>query len=286
MAKLLLHSLAVYSELIEQLAAVPDIPHVVEIGSESGAVSVRLAQAAAARGGELWVVEPSPSARLRRLAAEHPHVRVVEGFSPEALAAVPTAGLYVIDGDHNYATVRAELEAIYDRDDAEGSICVLHDVGWPSGRRDQYYAPERLDPASVHPHSFTRGAIPGQVQLAAEGRGFRGDGAFAFALREGGPRNGVLTAVEDVLAEDGDLSLLTTPLVFGLGVVGRRSSFAWKEVEELMQPYVDNPVLAQVERNRIELFARVLELQDTRRRARLGRLRDRVLRSAGVEGAR
>jgi hypothetical protein len=286
MAKLLLHSLAVYRDLLAQLADVSENADVVEIGSESGAVSVMLADLAASRGGDLWVVEPSPSARLRRLAAEHEHVRVVDGFSPAALSAMPTAGLYVIDGDHNYATVRGELEEIFEREDADDSIAVLHDVGWPSGRRDQYYAPERMAPADLHPHSFTRGAVPGQVELAEEGHGFRGEGAFAFALREGGPRNGVLTAVEDVLAEDDELALLTTPLVFGLGIVGRPSSLCWKQVEQIMQPYVDNPVLTQVEQNRIDLLARVLELQDSRPRARVGRLRNQLLRVIGVEAAR
>lgn len=282
MAKLLLHSLAVYADLIDQLAQVPDVPDVVEIGSESGAVSARLADVAAARGGRLWVVEPSPSARLRRLAAEQGHVRLVEGFSPAVLAGLPTAGLYVVDGDHNYVTVRGELKEVFGRADAAGSLAVLHDVGWPSGRRDQYYAPERLHDEDVHPHSFTRGAVVGQAELAGEGQGFRGEGAFAFALHEGGPRNGVLTAVEDVLAEDPDLALLTTPLVFGVGVVGRRSWHRWKQVEDVMAPYTDNPVLAQVERNRLDLLLRVLELQDRRPRARLARGRDRLLRAVAA----
>jgi hypothetical protein len=33
------------------------------------------------------------------------------------------------------------------------------------------------------------------------GRGFRGRGRFAFAVHAGGPGNGVLTAVEDFIAE-------------------------------------------------------------------------------------
>lgn len=262
MPPLLLHSLTFYAELIEQLAALPSCADVVEIGSESGEMSVRLATAAARRGGTLYVVEPAPSDLLRAFAAEHGNVRIVEGYSPDALADVPPAGLYVVDGDHNYVTVRGEVEAIFAETAASDTIAVMHDVGWPSGRRDQYYAPDRLPSGAVWPHSFTRGAVPGSADLAGEGHGFRGEGAFAFALHEGGPRNGVLTAIEDVLAAQPSLGLLTTPLVFGLGVIGRRSDPIWAAVEAAMAPYVDNPTLAAAEQNRLDLLMHVIELQD------------------------
>src|SRR3954449_7328645 len=53
MASVLLHSLTFYVDLIEGLAAVPSCPDIVEIGSESGEMSVVLAAAAAVRGGTL-----------------------------------------------------------------------------------------------------------------------------------------------------------------------------------------------------------------------------------------
>ena len=262
MPSLLLHSLTFYAELIEQLAALPGCPDVVEIGSESGEMSVRLATAAARRGGTLYVVEPTPSDLLRTFAAEHDNVRVVEGYSPEALAGLPPAGLYVVDGDHNYVTVRGEVGAIFAEHAPLDTLAVMHDVGWPSGRRDQYYAPDRLPADAVWPHSFTRGAVPDSSELTADGRGFRGEGAFAFALHEGGPRNGVLTAIEDVLTARPTLGLLTTPLVFGLGVIGHRTHPQWLDVEALLAPYVDNPTLAAAERNRVDLLMHVIELQD------------------------
>jgi len=262
MPPLLLHSLTFYAELIEQLAALPACADVVEIGSESGEMSVRLATAAARRGGMLWVVEPEPSELLRGFAADHPNVRIVEGYSPEALAGVPPAGLYVVDGDHNYVTVRGEVEAIFADGAPLDTLAVMHDVGWPSGRRDQYYAPDRLPADAVWPHSFTRGAVPGSTELASEGHGFRGEGAFAFAIHEGGPRNGVLTAIEDVLVGQPSLGLLTTPLVFGLGVIGHRTHPQWQDVEKLLAPYVDNPTLAAAEQNRLDLLMHVIELQD------------------------
>lgn len=261
MPPLLLHSLAFYSDLLSELARIPTNPNIVEAGSESGAVSEILARLASDRGGHLYVVEPEPSEALRRLSEVAP-VKIVTGYSPEALADVPDAGLFVIDGDHNYATVHGEVTHIFSSRPADDRIAVFHDVGWPSGRRDQYYAPGRLPAEAVHPHSWTRGVVLDQSDLARPGRGFRGLGAFAFALHEGGARNGVLTAVEDALDEIGRLKLWTTPLVFGLGVVCSDTSPHLDCVERLMAPYVDNPTLAEMESNRLRLLLALIDQRD------------------------
>jgi hypothetical protein len=72
----------------------------------------------------------------------------------------------------------------------------------------------------------------------------------------------VLTAIEDVLTDRPTLGLLTTPLVFGLGVIGHRTHPQWLDVEALLAPYVGNPTLATAERNRLDLLMHVIELQD------------------------
>lgn len=278
MGRLLIHSLAFYAELIEQLAQIPQNPHIVEVGSEAGEMSERLAAIAAARSGSLYVLEPCPSQRLRDLAARSENVVVIEAPSPGGLQQAPPAGLYVIDGDHNYAVVRAELETVFGAS-AQEPLAVLHDIGWPWARRDLYYAPEQLQSEDVHPHSFDRGVVLDSVELAAPGRGFRSLGAYAAAVTEGGPRNGVLTAVEDVLAARPDLALLSTPLIFGLGVVGATTSASWSRVVDIMRPYTDNPTLEMMERNRLALYLEVLRLQDERPRARASRVTHRLLRN-------
>lgn len=272
---LLLHSLTFYADLIGRLASVSSLPDVVEIGSQAGEMSEHLAEAAAERQGHLHVIEPFPSQRLLDLSRRAPSVRVIEGRSPAALAGLPAAGLYVLDGDHNYATARGELRAILDREGTDDSIVVMHDVGWPWGRRDMYYEPSALAPDDVHPHSFTRGVVL-DGSLAAEGRGFRSEGHYAIALHEGGPRNGVLTAIEDALAEHGDVALMTTPLVFGLAVLMRRSAAQFEAVESIMAPYIHNPTLGVMERNRIVLFLETLELRDRQLRSRAGRWKARA----------
>lgn len=276
MGKLLLHSLTFYGELIRQLAGLTQNPNAVEIGSQDGEVSVLLADSTAARSGALYVVEPHPSPLLQDLVRRRDTVTLVEGLSPHALRDVPTAGLYVIDGDHNYYVVRGELDAIFGREDAQGSIVVMHDVGWPWARRDMYYDPTALPKDAVHEFSYARGVRLDDPELAPPGQGFRSKGAYAIALQEGGPCNGVLTAVEDTLAENTDLRLLISPLVFGLAVIGSTANPVWGSVMDVMRPYTDNPSLAEMERNRLTLFLEVLALQDQRVRARTARAASRL----------
>ena len=71
-------------------------------------------------------------------------------------------------------------------------LVFLHDVHWPCARRDFYYAPERIPTEFRQPYDYEGGAVPGHSALV-RGGGFRGAGQFAWAVREGGPQNGVLT---------------------------------------------------------------------------------------------
>jgi hypothetical protein len=259
---LLLYSLNFYAELIAAIAGVTPSPDIVEVGSEAGATSPVLADLAAVRGGRLFVIEPYPSELLRVLAATRDNVEVIEGLSPQALRSVPRGGLYVLDGDHNYGVVMGELEEIFGSPGPLESLAFMHDVGWPCGRRDTYYAPDLLPEDVVHPHSFDRGALLDEAELAPVGQGFRSEGQYALAVHEGGARNGVLTAVEDFLAPRPDLTLLTSPLVFGVGLLGSNESACWQAAAEAFRPYSENPTLARMERNRIQLYLEVLRLSE------------------------
>src|SRR5262249_38662978 len=148
---------------------------------------------------------------------------------------------YLIDGDHNYATVSGELRAIDTAVSEFGRsyfpLVILHDVGWPAGRRGQYYAPGRIPAAPPPPHSWDIGVEIDKPD-GIPGRGFRGDGGFAWALTEGGPGNGVRTAVEDFVADQPELRFFTVAPVFGLGVViDRRAPWAARAAE-LLVPWV------------------------------------------------
>jgi hypothetical protein len=259
----LIYSLSEHRDLIFALfdAAAPS--RVVEIGSEAGGMTREMCGwVADGEGRSFTAVEPFPVVEVRSLAASVEGFTLVEGRSPEALSSVAPADAYLIDGDHNHWTVLRELESIYG--DGRAPLAVLHDVGWPCARRDQYYAVDALPDEAVHPHSYSRGRAPGESGLVD--RGFGGGGEFAVALEEGGPRNGVLTAVEDFLRSREDLQYAHVPAVFGLGVIWSRSAPYAEAVADLMRPWDHNPLLARLEENRLRLYMRVLELQD-----RLGR---------------
>jgi Methyltransferase domain len=259
---LLLYSLAEFRDLMRACLDVTGARAVVEIGSETGAASVDLYSFLRERGGELWCVEPEPAPEIEQLDAAEARFHLVQGRSPQALDGLGPADAWVIDGDHNYWTVLRELEYA-DRTAREArspTLLFLHDVSWPCGRRDHYYAPDALPDGAMHPHSFELGQVPG-VEEAVEG-GFRGRGSFAIALREGGPRNGVLTAIEDFLDGREDLRLVHVPVIFGVGVVFDLTAPYASRLEELLAPYDGNPLLARLEQNRLDLYLKVVELQD------------------------
>lgn len=259
---LLLYSLADLRELLFAAFEAVGARSVVEVGSEGGLFTRELARWLSERGGRLACVEPAPTDAVREIANAFARVELIEGRSPEALDATAPADVYLFDGDHNYVTVRAELDVLDARcfRGARQALAILHDVAWPWARRDQYYAPDALPADAVHPHSFDRGVTVGD-EGTVDG-GFRGMGAYAVALHEGGPRNGVLTAVEDFLADRDDLVFARIPILFGLGFLYPRGAPWADALTALLGPFTEHPVLARLEENRVALYLRVLALQD------------------------
>jgi hypothetical protein len=257
---LLLHSLCELREIWRPLLEAAGIRSVTEIGSESGVTSRLLTEILhAAGGGELTIVDPD----ARDVPGpEDVTCKLVRGFSPDALAGLPASDAYLLDGDHNYWTITQELAAIASaaKERATFPLLLLNDVSWPAARRDQYYSPGRLPHDAVHPYSYDLGAVPGKPDLQPSG--FRGEGQFAYALEEGGPRNGVLTGVEDFLADHPELEYFHVAPVFGLGVILDRGAPCADRLRELLAPYAGSPFLARLERNRTELYVRLIEQQD------------------------
>jgi hypothetical protein len=133
--------------------------------------------------------------------ADH-HVTVLKTNSldalmhPELLRRAVPFDCILIDGDHNWYTVFNELRLIHEHGLLRpGGFIFLHDVCWPYGRRDLYYQPDTIPADFRHPYAF-RGIVHGQSRLGGAD-GYNAD--LANAETEGGPRNGVLTAIEDFL---------------------------------------------------------------------------------------
>ena len=232
---------------------------IVEIGSECGTFTRELLAHAERFEGKLVTIDPSPDPLALEFMAgwgESSHFRFVQTTSHEAIPALPEADAYIIDGDHNYYTVRRELDLIDQTQGQKSWLAFMHDVAWPCGRRDWYYNPERLPAEHVHPNSRAGGVTldqPGVVPW-----GFGNPAVVSVGLKEGGPKNGVRTAIEDFLADHPEFEFQVVPAFFGLGVIYRRGAAWAKKLRAHLAPYVDNPLLARMEQNRIRLFLRVL----------------------------
>jgi hypothetical protein len=262
MPPLFLHSLTSFDPLIEGVLDRVGARRIVEVGSEGAIFSKWLGEYAARTGGDVRCVDPVPSDALLDLAASAPAIELLERYSPAVLAELQDADVYVIDGDHNWHTVTGELAAIGDRltDVERPALAILHDVHWPWARRDLYYDPERVPADERQPYSYEGGVAPGVEGL--DPHGFRGAGGFAAAEREGGPRNGVLTAVDDFLEETPGLVHRVVPCVFGLGFLYSASAPWAAELDAYLAPYDRSPLLERLEANRIALYLHVLRLQD------------------------
>ena len=261
-AEPVLHSLAEFSELIVGCCELVDAHTVVEIGCEWGYLTSALADWMAERRGKIYCIEPYPSAEFRDVVGQHHAAQLIEATSPGALAETPPGDVYLVDGDHNFWTVSEELERIDAGSRARGHLplILLHDVGWPWGRRDIYYSPRELPDDAVRPYTFDLGVVPERSDVV-EG-GFRSGGTYAIALEEGGPRNGVLAAVEEFIAVKTDYELIVIPSVFGVAVLVPRGEHWSPAVTTLVRRWGDHPLLVRLETNRVEMFIRLLELLD------------------------
>ncbi len=263
----MIHSMAEFASLILPCLDEAGAKDIVEIGSEHGGLSQMLAQRAQKLRGSLICIDPQPAPEFIQWAGENEAVHHVALPSLEALKQVRPADAWFIDGDHNYYTVYHELREIdaLQRAAERPFLVFLHDVSWPCARRDLYYAPERVPPGWRHPHSFEHG-VRLDEDGASAGRGLRGQGAFALALEAGGPRNGVLTAVEDFLsvADNAERALFYAhvPAVFGLGVIFDAGAPWSTALAELLLPYHANPLIARLEENRLRNWLEVVDWQD------------------------
>ncbi|HEY7961909.1 MAG TPA: glycosyltransferase [Solirubrobacteraceae bacterium] len=172
---------------------------IVEVGVEVGAVTGPLLRWAQENAAVVHAIDPDPTLNVDRLQAEYgEHLRFHRRKSLDVLTEIAAVDLALVDGDHNWYTVINELRALEHRareDGREPPVILLHDVGWPYGRRDLYYDPQAIPEAHRQPHA--RGGVkPGRVEL---GPGLNDH--LENALLEGTAANGVLSAVEDFLAE-------------------------------------------------------------------------------------
>jgi cephalosporin hydroxylase len=212
----------VIAPVVEAAAA----KRLLEIGALRGETTQRLLELVGP-DGELHVIDPSPrfdpEEQAHRARGRYIFHRRT---SHEALRDIPPVDVALIDGDHNWYTVYHELELLAATARKAGAplpVLLMHDVGWPYGRRDLYYAPDRIPDEYRHPYARA-GLMPGQAKL----RRFGGlNRMHNNALREGGPRNGVMTAIDDFLAERRrPIRRVVLPVYFGLAILAEEELVA------------------------------------------------------------
>jgi hypothetical protein len=200
---------------------------VVEVGALLGQHTERMLERLGP-GVELHVIDPQPlfdpAEQERRFAGRYVFHR---DLSVDVLGELPPVDVAIIDGDHNWYTVLTELRllaGVARRAGAPLPVTILHDVGWPYGRRDLYYDPTNVP--DEHKQPWRRAGVqPGRSPLVGGGGGL--NPALAHAEQEGGPRNGVMTGIDDFVAEhDEPVRVVVLPLLFGLAILVEEARLA------------------------------------------------------------
>ncbi len=191
----------------------------VEIGSDYGPNTRRLLEFCQRHGVKLHVIDPLPKYDVAAWKERYgEHLILHEAPSLDALREIDHFDAVLIDGDHNWYTVYNELKLIEERSKASSQpfpLVMMHDVGWPYGRRDGYYNPGNIPDEYLKPYE-RKGMLPGSAELVEDGL----NPNFPNAISKNDPRNGVLTAVEDFLeGTEQEIELVRVPGLHGLGIL-------------------------------------------------------------------
>ena len=190
-----------------------------EIGAEFGWNTRHVLDYCRRTGSHLDVIDTVPLQSLRDTLAIYDETEVTlhVAKSVDAIGGLDPFDFVLLDGDHNWRTVYSELTLLYGTADRAGvlpPVVIAHDCAWPYARRDMYYSPDEWREVERHSYAY-RGIRPGEPELVDRGLNAR----FANALAEGGPENGVLTAIEDFVASRGRIALHVLPFHNGLGII-------------------------------------------------------------------
>ena len=260
-----------WEPVVQPLLARLEPRTLIEIGSDHGPNTRRLLEFCVEKTALLYVIDPLPKYNVNDWLEEFPDNLVFhEAPSLDVLPTLPTVDVVLIDGDHNWHTVINELRLLAQtasKNARSFPLVLLHDVGWPYGRRDLYYEPDRIPPAERQPYEKA-GLRLGRSELDPDG----GLNRHRFnATHEGGPHNGVRTAIEDFRSEvELDLELVVVPGINELGILfptdlGTRAPDVVEFIYELRAPALTE-MLSVVETARLEWQIESLDLQSVVRR--------------------
>jgi hypothetical protein len=254
-----------------------------EIGAERGMTTARLASYCRAERTELFVVDPAGVDQVESDQFIHVFAEKSVAFFERKMPI----DFYIIDGDHNYETVSAELQfCVRNHLPNHPLFIVMHDVSWPWAYRDMYYDPASL--ISPLEHEWDAALVLENEDFAP--RGFPSGGVYAIvdamARQYGGEHNGVRRAVEDFLASsESDWRFWSIPTLFGFGCLWQADWITADQNHQLEKLFTGlepiRSLLAILEVNRLRLLQgldeyRELATASERENARLGRERQEL----------
>jgi len=241
---------------------------IVEIGCEFGKNTRNLVEFCVKHGATLYAIDPEPKFDVATWEQHYGDCFVFyRSLSLNAIPLVDRFDVLLIDGDHNWYTVFNELKLIEKRCwELEQSfpLIMLHDVGWPYGRRDLYYNPQNIPEAYRKPYA-KKGVRPGFPELVDDG----GLNPHLFnSLYENNYQSGVLTAVGDFIKDtEQNLEFIYIPGHHGLGILFPVRLKENKELAEFINAFSISPVMIKhvenIEASRVNAEIKKLEQRAT-----------------------
>jgi hypothetical protein len=197
------------------------------------------------------MIDPSPRGDYSEWMNVTNNARLIKDFSLNAIPEVNHADVWFVDGDHNWYNVYHELHLIdkLAQKNQTPTIIYLHDVAWPCGRRDMYCDPGRIPGEFLQPYTQRETGIysPEFPRNILKG--------LYWAQKEGGPRNGVMTAIEDfVNSTTTQYYWIFIPAFLGLGLLIPTTHPLAINILQFYQPYHNNAFMAQMESDRISNY--------------------------------
>lgn len=246
----------------------------VEIGSDRGDNTSNLLEFCQHNDARLHVIDPLPKYDFETWKEKyHGHLIFHKDLSLNALPLIEKFDVVLIDGDHNWHTVFNELKLIEQKCQENSQVfplVMLHDIGWPYGRRDLYYDPENIPDEHQQPYE-KKGMRLDSPGLVDEG----GLNHHLYnAVRANESKSGVLTAIEDFLGGTRQqLDLIKLPGLHGLGILvpeqSRRENAELANLLEKLNP--STLVVNYVER--LEEARLEEQVERSEQRAKLQKLR-------------
>jgi len=191
---------------------------IVEVGSADGRLTRRVLEVVGSREAVLHAVDPALRLDPYFVAQAGEQLVLHPERAIAALGEIGAVDLALLDGDPNYHGVHSSLTMLLraaERDERSAPLIAVHNVQWPFGRRDGYYDPLAIPPGQLHEHSDL-GLVPGRREPQPDGLRLT---PFC-AVKDFLPRSGVLTAIDDLVAQsDLEWTLVELPGFQGLGVL-------------------------------------------------------------------